>query len=102
MTTTERVTVTLPTDLVREIAPLEKNRSRFIQVATRCELERRRRELLRQSLRNPHPDTAELAEAGFQEWASSLPEEDASSRIDFHTGTAVQWIPDKGWTQVET
>ena len=100
MATTERVTVTLPAELVRDIDRLEKNRSRFIQDAARRELERRRRELLQQSLRSPHPETAELAEAGFQEWASILPEEDAMSLVDFHSGTEVQWVPGQGWTTV--
>lgn len=100
MATTERVTITLPAELVRDIDRLEKNRSRFIQDAARAELERRRRELLQQSLRSPHPETAELAEAGFEEWASSLPEEDAAGLLDLRAGTEVRWVPGEGWTRV--
>jgi hypothetical protein len=96
----ERVTVTLPADLVRDIDRIEKNRSRFIQQAARAELERRRRDLLQQSLHNPHPDTAEMAEAGFEEWASSLPEEDAEGLIDPRAGKEVRWVLGDGWREV--
>jgi hypothetical protein len=97
--TNERVTVTLPADLVRGIDRLEKNRSKFIQEAARRELERRRRDLLARSLRSPHPETAELAEAGFEDWASSLPEEDAAGLVDLRAGTDVRWVPGEGWTE---
>lgn len=100
MATNERVTITLPAKLVREIDRLEKNRSRFMQDAARAELERRRRELLQHSLRSPHPETAELAEAGFEEWASWLPEEDAAGLVDHRAGTDVRWIPGEGSTRL--
>ncbi len=100
MATNERVTVTLPTDVVRDIDRLERNRSRFLQEAARHELERRRRDLLLHSLRSPHPETAELAEAGFGEWASSLPAEDAAGLVDLEAGTDVRWAPGEGWTRV--
>lgn len=96
----ERVTITLPADLVRDIDRLEKNRSKFLQEAARHELERRRRALLERSLRSPHPETAELAEAGFEEWAASLPEEDAAELVDLRAGKEVRWVPGEGWTEV--
>jgi hypothetical protein len=98
MPTTERVTVTLPADLVRDIDRLERNRSKFIQEAARRELERRRREQLERSLRNPHPEAADLADAGFEDWAASLPEEDAAGLVDARAGRAVRWVPGEGWT----
>lgn len=100
MAMTERVTVTLPADLVREIDRLEKNRSKFIQDAAFHELARRQRALLEQSLRSPHLEAADLAEAGFAEWASSLPEEDAAELVDFHAGVEVHWVPGEGWKEV--
>ena len=100
MPANERVTITLPADLVRDIDRLEKNRSRFLQEAARHELERRRRDLLQHSLRSPHPDTAEVAEAGFQEWASSLPEEDTTGLVDLRAGKEVRWVPGEGWTEI--
>ncbi len=99
MPTNERVTISLPADLVRDIDRLEKNRSKFLQEAARHELERRRRDRLQCSLRSPHPETAELAEAGFQEW-SSLPEEDAAGLVDLQAGKEVRWVPGEGWTEV--
>ena len=70
----ERVTVTLPQEVVRAIDGQERNRSKFILEAVRRELERRRREELRLSLENPHAESVELADEGFQEWLSGLPE----------------------------
>jgi len=102
VSTTERVTVTLPTDIVRDIDRLEKNRSKFIQAAARHELERRRRELLRRSLQQPHRDTAELVEDGFEDWVSSLPDEDADDLVDPRMGNEVRWIEGEGWTQVRS
>jgi hypothetical protein len=100
MSTSERVTVTLPADLVRDIDRLEKSRSRFLQEAARHELERRRRGLLERSLQSPHPETADLAEVGLQEWAASLPEEDAADLIDLRMGKEVRWVPGEGWTEI--
>jgi hypothetical protein len=62
MATTERVTVTLPVELVESIDRFERNRSRFIAEAVAHELVRRRRDGLLRSLKNPHPEAAELAE----------------------------------------
>ena len=96
----ERVTVTLPGDLVRDMDRLETNRSRFVQDAVRRELERRRRELLQQSLSNPHPNAADVADAGLEEWAASLPDEDAAGLVDVKAGTEVRWAPGAGWSRV--
>jgi metal-responsive CopG/Arc/MetJ family transcriptional regulator len=41
----ERITVTLPAEVVRDIDRLEKNRSKFVLEAVRHELKRRRREI---------------------------------------------------------
>ena len=43
MAKTERVTVTLPGEVVQEVDRREQNRSRFVLDAIRHELERRRR-----------------------------------------------------------
>ena len=101
MPTQERVTVTLSTDLVRDIDRLEKDRSKFLQEAARHEVERRRRALLGRSLRSPHPETTELVEEDLQEWASSLPEEDAAGLVDLRAGKDVRWVPGEGWTEAQ-
>lgn len=95
----ERVTVTLPEDLVRDIDRREKNRSRFIAEAVRQELDRRRRAELRRSLQNPHPESADLAEQGLEEWSRGLPEEDAEALLDSGAGKAVRWVPGEGWVE---
>ena len=99
MSGVDRVTVTLPNDLVRDIDRREKNRSKFVAKAVRNELDRRRREELRRSLHNPHPESAELAEQGLEEWARGLPDEDAEALVDGNSGTPVQWIPGEGWVE---
>jgi hypothetical protein len=98
MAMNERVTITLPAGLVRDIDRIEKNRSKFLQEAARHELERRRRDLLARSLQSPHGESAELAEIGFEEWAASLPEDDANALVDLKGGTEVRWVPGEGWT----
>lgn len=99
MPTSERVTVTLPTELVQDIDRLENNRSRFVLEAVRHELKRRRRKELKRSLHNPHPESEQLAEAGFDDWASRLPDEDAGDLVDLQAGTPVRWIPGEGWVE---
>ena len=75
-----RVTVTLPSEVVQAIDREELNRSRFVLKAVTRELDRRRNEQLRQSLRHPHPESLEMAEVGFATWAEGLPG-DASDLI---------------------
>lgn len=99
MPAVERVTVTLPEDLLRDIDRREKNRSKFVAEAVRHELDRRRRDELRRSLQNPHPESAELAGQGLQQWAQALPDEDAEGLVDTSAGVAVQWVPGEGWVE---
>jgi hypothetical protein len=98
MPTTERVTVTLPADLVENIDRLERNRSRFIKDAVEHELARRRREGLLRSLEQPHPEAADLADAGLDEWAESLPDED-EGLVDPAAGKPVRWVEGEGWVK---
>jgi Arc/MetJ-type ribon-helix-helix transcriptional regulator len=95
----DRVTVTLPDDLIRDIDRREKNRSKFIAEAVRNELDRRRRAELRRSLDKPHPESVELAELGFEEWSRGLPEEDAAALVDPNAGKPIRWVPGKGWVE---
>jgi hypothetical protein len=94
---TGRVTITLPADVVEDIDRRERNRSRFILDAVRRELKRRQREELKRSLNNPHPETSELADAGFADWGAGLPDEKASDLVDVHAGRAVRWVSGRGW-----
>ena len=95
----ERVTVSLPNELVRDIDRREKNRSKFIAEAVRRELEYRKRVELRRSLRNPHSESADLAERGLEEWTRGLPEEDTEGLLDSSAGTPVHWAPGAGWVE---
>lgn len=95
----DRVTVTLPHDLVRDIDRREKNRSKFIAEAVLNELDRRRRDELRRSLHNPHPESAELAEQGLEEWTRGLPEEDAAALVDSNAGRPIRWVSGEGWVE---
>ena len=95
----ERVTVSLPEELLRDMDRLEKNRSKFVAEAVRRELDRRRRAELRRSLENPHPESAEFCEQGIEEWSLGLPDEDAEALIDSNAGKAVRWVPGEGWVE---
>jgi hypothetical protein len=93
----ERVTVTLPAEIVEDIDRRERNRSRFILDAVRRELKRRQREELRRSLENPHAGTSELAEAGFADWGAMLPGEETADLVDPRAGHSVRWVEGRGW-----
>ena len=97
MGTTERVTVTLASDLVEEIDLLERNRSRFIAEAVQRELIRRRREALLESVQNPHSETGDLVDTGLAQWAADLP--DDGGLVDPAGGTAVRWVEEQGWVK---
>jgi hypothetical protein len=91
----ERVTVTLSAELVEGIDRLERNRSRFLAEAVEHELARRRHEDLLGSVRHPHPETVELADAGLKDWTADLPAEEGL--VDVTGGTAVRWVEGWGW-----
>lgn len=98
MARTERVTVTLPVELVKRIDRHEKNRSRFIAEAVAHELVRRSRLGLLHSLEKPHVEAADLAKAGLAAWGASLPAGD-DDLVDSSTGTSVRWVEGRGWTE---
>ena len=98
MATTERVTVTLPVELVEGIDRLERNRSRFIAEAVEHELLRRRRAELLRSVQHPHSEAVEMADAGVAEWGASLPVEE-ESLVDMSAGRPVRWIEGQGWVE---
>jgi hypothetical protein len=98
MASTERVTVTLPAELVKGIDHFERNRSRFIAEAVEHELIRRRREGLLRSLEHPHPEVAELADTGLADWGASLPRDD-DGLVDVNAGKPVRWVEGQGWVE---
>jgi len=97
MSTIERVTITLSAELVEGIDRLERNRSRFIAEAVEHELARRRRAALLDSVSNPHPETADLADSGLGDWTADLPHDEGL--VDLAGGTAVRWVEGQGWVK---
>jgi post-segregation antitoxin (ccd killing protein) len=95
----ERVTITLPEELVQEIDGRERNRSRFVQRAVARELDRLRQEELQRSLNNPHTDSEAVAESGFSEWADLVDSGD-QELLDTTAGTEIRWDADRGWREV--
>ncbi len=95
---TERVTVTLPEELVASIDRCERNRSRFITEAVANELARRRREGLLRSLASPHPEAVEIAAEGIAEWGAAAGRDD-DGLLDPSAGRAVTWTDGKGWAR---
>ncbi len=96
----ERVTVTLPEEILRDIDMQERNRSRFVLKAVKHELERRQKEELRRSLRKPHQDSDEIADEGFADWVEGSLEGD-EDLVDTKSGESVQWILGRGWVKEE-
>lgn len=102
MATTERVTITLSETVVREIDRQGRNRTLFVQEAVQRELDRRRHDTLRTSIESPHAEGTDLAEAGFDDWVSSLPPEDTADLVDSSAGQPVRWVRGGGWAADET
>lgn len=94
----ERVTVTIPAELVAGIDRFERNRSRFIAEAVRHELKRRRRKELLCSLEDPHPDSLATAELGLASWSQGLPPGD-HDLLDPSGGVSLQWTAQQGWQE---
>ena len=98
VTPSERVTVTMPAELISGIDRYERNRSRFVTEAVRQELKRRRHLELLRSLEAPHPDSRDNAALGLQHWADALPSED-TDLLDPAGGVDVHWNADQGWQE---
>jgi hypothetical protein len=96
----ERVTVTMPADLIAGIDRFERNRSRFIADAVRHELKRRRRLELLRSLEEPHPDIITTASLGLERWRQALPAGDADL-LDPRGGVPLRWSEEQGWQEPE-
>jgi Arc/MetJ-type ribon-helix-helix transcriptional regulator len=94
----ERITVTLPGDLLYEMDRLDSNRSRFVREAIRHSLEYRRQQSLAESLAEPHADLRELESLGFGDWAGEGAEEDLA---DPRAGTPIRWEEGRGWVEGE-
>jgi hypothetical protein len=71
----------------------------FVAEAVRNELDRRRREDLRRSLHSPHPESAELAGQGLEEWIRGLPEEATRSLVNSNARKPVRWVSGEGWVE---
>ena len=94
----ERVTITMPREVVKDIDRRTRNRSKFILDAVRRELERRRREDLRISLRNPHEESQAVADLGIDEWGTRIPEGATHELLDPEGGLDVRWRAGAGWS----
>ena len=97
----ERVTVTMPAELVAGIDRIERNRSRFIAEAVRHELQRRQRLELQRSLQTPHPDSLATAALGLTDWADAMSDAD-NDLLEPGAGTPLAWRADTGWGNSET
>lgn len=96
----ERVTVTMPAELVAGIDRYERNRSRFIAEAVRHELKRRRRLELLRSLESPHPESLATATLGLQTWGDALPDHDGDL-LDPAAGLPLRWSAEHGWQDAD-
>lgn len=94
---TERVTVTLSSELVEAIDQQERNRSRFVAEAIERELARRRRDNLLRSIRAPHAETTELVDTSLADWTADLPGDEGL--VDPAAGTPVRWVEGQGWIE---
>jgi hypothetical protein len=100
MAATERITVTLPQGLLREVDARDENRSRFVAEAVHNELARRKHVEFLASLEQrawTHEDD-ELIEADTNEWFAQTTPAD-SQLVDPTEGTPVYWQAGVGWLE---
>ena len=93
---TERVTISVPSELLAAVDRRGGSRSALVQSALRHELERLEQAELRQSLEDPHPESLALADVDIAEWAGALPAGD-DDLLDPDGGVAVRWTEGEGW-----
>lgn len=93
----ERITITLPQKLVQDIDRITRNRSRFVLEAIIGEFERRRRDALHTSLSDPHTESRQVEEEGFDDWLAALAHEDGLELIDSKAAQPIRWVKGKGW-----
>lgn len=86
---------------MKDIDRMARNRSKFILDAVRRELQRRRREELRSSLRNPHEESDLVADFGVDDWAAGIAEGETDELLDPREGRSVRWRPGSGWTTAD-
>jgi len=98
---TAHAAIKLPATLARQVDRLSRDRSKFVVDAVRRELRRQQHDGIQRSLRNPHPDSRNLAKLGLKEWQASLPEDDPADLVDVAAGSAVRWTPNKGWIELD-
>jgi hypothetical protein len=99
MSPLERVTVTLPREIIEAMDRMTANRSRFILEAVQRELNRRRRETLSQSLRSPMSGSPEMLEEDFETWAGTVADKESTDLVDMNAGRSVHWVPGTGWVE---
>lgn len=99
MASSERITVTLPSNLLHGIDARSRNRSSYVQKALRHEFERESQLKLKESLDSPHPATGSFEDSEYQAWFNSIPAEDTDF-IDREAGVSVRWVAGSGWEEV--
>lgn len=93
------VLVRLPLDLAEAIDAVHANRDAFVTRAVQKELCEIWKDILGESLAYPHPDSMELSEQGFSEWADQLPQDDPGDLLSLESGTPVKWVEGTGWVE---
>jgi hypothetical protein len=102
---TRTATVFFDGEILKPSSPLDlhPNRSYVIRIGDEdplpADLEDTSEEILR-ARENPHPESEQWAELGFEDWATLLPEEDISELVEAHAGTEVRWVPGEGWREI--
>ena len=91
MARTERVTVTLSGEVVREVDRHEQNRSRFVLEAIQHELERRRRDALRRSIEHPPSVTPRSSPTNASRLSGSFPS--LAHQVKARCTLSFDWVP---------
>lgn len=93
----QRISVSLPEELVNEIDRSAPDRDSFVAEAVKHELTRRQKDGLQASLEYPHAKTLLVAEAPLCEWPEGVPADEWSDVLDEDSGEEIRWVEGKGW-----
>ena len=93
----QRITLTLPSEVVTAIDRTTHDRDSFVTDAVRHEIDRRKEAQLRRSLDGPHPETSELAVSPSSNWPAGVPRDEWDDLLTSDLGEEIRWEEGKGW-----
>lgn len=93
----QRITLTLPSEVVTAIDRTTHDRDSFVTDAVRHEIDRRREDQLQRSLDRPHPETSMANKSVPRDWPTGVPHDEWDELLTSELGQDICWEEEKGW-----